>query len=92
MPNVNIEIRKARIKKGILIREMAAKLQMDPSVLSKLERGERPFSKEIISKLCSPDYLGRKDLLVMWYENQLEQIIGTSTEGRTALLNLACKK
>jgi len=29
---------------------------------------------------------------VMWYEDQLEQIIGTSTEGRTALLNLAGKK
>lgn len=92
MHRVFDKIRSARLKKGILIREMAAQLQIDPSVLSKIERGQRPLTKEIITKISTLEMLGKNDFLVLWYENQVEQIIGDTTEGTKALMNILSRR
>jgi transcriptional regulator with XRE-family HTH domain len=41
-------IRKLREGKGLPLRKVAAKLDIDPSTLSKIERGERIANKEMI--------------------------------------------
>lgn len=42
-------IRKLREKKGLPLRKVAAELDIDPSTLSKIERGERSANKEMLS-------------------------------------------
>jgi len=42
-------IRNHRISKGLLLREVAASLQIDPSLLSRIERGsKRPLREQVI--------------------------------------------
>ena len=42
-------IRKLREEKGLPLRKVAAELDIDPSTLSKIERGERSANKEMLS-------------------------------------------
>lgn len=44
-------IRKLRENKGLPLRKVAAELDIDPSTLSKIERGERSANKEMLSIL-----------------------------------------
>ncbi|QLG44730.1 helix-turn-helix domain-containing protein [Costertonia aggregata] len=46
-------IRNARERQGMLLRELAAELNIDTAMLSKMERGVRPFRKEDLKKLSS---------------------------------------
>jgi transcriptional regulator with XRE-family HTH domain len=46
-------IRKLREEKGLPLRKVAAELDIDPSTLSKIERGERTANKEMIPYLSS---------------------------------------
>lgn len=45
-------IRKLREEKGLPLRKVAAVLDIDPSTLSKIERGERSANKEMILVLA----------------------------------------
>jgi len=41
-------IRELRTKQKLLLRQVASKLDVDTSIISKMERGERPIKKEQI--------------------------------------------
>lgn len=45
-------IRELREKEGLPIRKVAAQLDIDPSLLGKIERNDRPPTKEQIKKLA----------------------------------------
>lgn len=45
-------IKKQREKQGLPIRKVAAFVDIDPSTLSKIERGERSASKELIPQIA----------------------------------------
>ena len=60
--NTYEKIRKIRIDKGLTLRNIAGKLDVDVAILSKMERGERKLTKELIIRLseiynCKPDHL-----------------------------------
>ena len=46
-------IRNARERQGKLLRELAAELDIDTAMLSKMERGIRPFRKSDLKRLSS---------------------------------------
>jgi len=46
------KIRQLREDNQMLIREVAAQLETDTAMLSKMERGERPFKKEDVITLA----------------------------------------
>lgn len=46
------QIRGLRETSGLPIRKIAAQLDIDPSLLGKIERNERPPTKELISKIA----------------------------------------
>ena len=69
-------IREKREEKGLLLRHLAAELDIDQALLSKIERGERKASREQIQK-CA-DILGlKKDELMLQYlsENIAYEIV-----------------
>ena len=60
-------LRKHREEKGLLLRQMAALLDIDTAILSKIERGERKAKKEQIvqlAKILQDEELGEKALKV----------------------------
>lgn len=64
-------LRFQRLEKGLPLRKVAAALDIDPSILSKIERGERAANKMIIAD--SARYLGldEKELLTQFYSDKI---------------------
>lgn len=46
------KLRKLREENELPLRKVAALLDIDIAILSKMERGERPLSKEVVTKLA----------------------------------------
>lgn len=65
------KIRQLREAKKMLIREVAAQLQTDTAMLSKMERGERPFKKEDIIVLANVFKQPKKELLTLWLADRI---------------------
>lgn len=64
-------IRTLREGNNILLRQLAAKLDMDQAMLSKMERGERSFRKEDIDALAKIFKQPKKELLTMWLADKI---------------------
>lgn len=66
MKSVGLIIREKREEKGWLLRHLAAEIDIDQALLSKIERGERKATKEQIQKFAG--VLGlKKDELMLNY-------------------------
>lgn len=64
-------IRTLREANDILLRQLAAKLDMDQAMLSKMERGERSFRKEDIDALAKIFKQPKKELLTLWLADKI---------------------
>jgi len=66
MSTVGQKLRELRVQAGLSLRKAAVLADVDIAILSKMERGERKLSKEIILKLASL-YNAKSDLLIVIY-------------------------
>jgi HTH-type transcriptional regulator, competence development regulator len=57
-------LRELRESNGLLLREVALQLQIDPSMLSKIELGDKKPTKEHILQLAKIYHFDEKQLLV----------------------------
>lgn len=74
------KFRKLRESKNLPLRKVAAFLDIDPSILSKIERSERTISIELLSKL-SQYYDQNYDLLrTEFHAEQIAQVIYDESE------------
>lgn len=64
-------IRTLREANDILMRQLAAKLEMDQAMLSKMERGERSFRREDIDALAKIFKQPKKELLTLWLADKI---------------------
>jgi len=78
-------IRTLRESRNILLRQLAPKLDIDPAMLSKMERGDRFFRKEDIEKLSKIFQRPREELLVLWVADKLIKIAKSEKYGKEAL-------
>ena len=85
------KIRELREDNNILLRQLAAKLDMDTAMLSKMERGDRFFKKEDILALSKIFKQNSKDLLVLWLADKIVKTI-KEEDYKTEALELALKK
>ena len=91
-------LRENREKKGLLLRQVAAKLDIDTAILSKIERSERKATKEQIIKLAKILDLKEEDILVQYLsEKILYEIKDTTSKDIFSLIpfrskNLSIKK
>lgn len=84
-------IRETREKKGLLLRELAAELKIDSAVLSKIERGERKLTKDLVLKIVQILGLNERDLMLSWLSDKIVYEISDEEFGLDAL-KLAEKK
>ena len=78
-------LREKREEKGLLLRQVAAKLDIDTAILSKIERNERKASKEQIIKLAKILGLKEEDLLVHYLSEKILYEIKDEELGQKAL-------
>jgi predicted nucleotidyltransferase/plasmid maintenance system antidote protein VapI len=64
-------IRKQREEKELPLRKVAAYLDIDQAILSKIERGKRKATRELVLKLAAFFQVVEDDLLVAWLSDKL---------------------
>ncbi|GAB3669497.1 helix-turn-helix transcriptional regulator [Echinicola sediminis] len=65
------KIRELREGENILLRQLAAQLDMDTALLSKMERGDRLFRKEDIIELAKIFHQPQEELLTLWLADKI---------------------
>lgn len=68
------KIKKLREDSGQLQRKVAAALDVDAGLYSKIERGERPAKREQVIALASIFNTDEKELLTLWLADQIKEI------------------
>ena len=71
MDSLGDTIRKLREDKELPLRTVAAFLDIDQAILSKIERGQRKPTREIVVKLAEYFKVKENDLLVAWLSDKL---------------------
>jgi transcriptional regulator with XRE-family HTH domain len=68
------KIRQLREQNGLLQRKVAAALDVDAGLYSKIERGERPAKRDQVINLASILHTDEKELLTLWLADQIKEI------------------
>ena len=68
------KIKQLREERGLLQRKVAAALDVDAGLYSKIERGERPAKREQVIALASIFNTDEKELLTLWLADQIKEI------------------
>ncbi|MCX6321097.1 MAG: nucleotidyltransferase domain-containing protein [Bacteroidia bacterium] len=71
MDSLGDTIRKLREEKKLPLRTVAAYLDIDQAILSKMERGQRKLPREHVVKLAEYFKVKENDLLVAWLSDKL---------------------
>jgi predicted nucleotidyltransferase len=66
MSNVGLRLREIRVKAGISLRNAAKLAGIDIAILSKMERGERRFNKELIIKFSELYHVDPDGLMIQF--------------------------
>ena len=64
-------IRNLRVQQRLLVREVAAKLEIDPSLLSRIERGEKRMTRDQIGRLSRILGIGEDALLIHYLSDRV---------------------
>lgn len=68
-------IRQLREEKGLLQRQLAASLEMDTPMFSKIERGERKAKRDQVFLLAKLLSVPSEELLTLWLAGQIYEIV-----------------
>lgn len=71
MDNLGETIRKLREEKELPLRTVAAYLEIDQAILSKIERGQRNANRQQVVKLAEFFKMDESELLVSWLSDKL---------------------
>ncbi len=64
-------IRKLRVEKNLPLRTVAAYLDIDQAILSKIERGQRKASRKQVTKLAEYFKVKERELILAWLSDKL---------------------
>lgn len=78
-------IRELREKNNVLLRHLAAQLDIDTAMLSKMERGDRFFRKEDIEALARIFKSSEEELLTLWLADKIIKTISEEKYKEQAL-------
>lgn len=71
MNSLGQRIRELREKRGVLLRQLAAFVEVDTALISKLERGERRATREQILKIAEFLRVQENDLIKLWLADKI---------------------
>jgi HTH-type transcriptional regulator, competence development regulator len=73
--NFGKKIREYREKQNLLLRQVAAHLEVDTALMSKIERGERNASKQQVVEIARFLKANEEELLILWLADKIESTI-----------------
>ena len=68
-------IKNERETKGLLLRQVASKLDIDQAIISKFERGERKPTKELVEKFAECYKIDKNMLITAWLSDKIAHTI-----------------
>ena len=74
------KIRKLRDEQGVLQRQLAALLEIDTPMFSKIERGDRRAKREQVIKLAEYLHQDEKEMLTLWLADKVLDAVGGEEE------------
>ena len=78
-------LRELREEKGLLLRQVAAFLEVDTAYISKIKRGEKNIKREFILKLAELYNTNIEEMLILWLADQLFDLVKNEELGLKAL-------
>jgi transcriptional regulator with XRE-family HTH domain len=78
-------IRELREGQGLYQRQLAASLEIDTPMFSKIERGERKAKREQVEQLASLLHTNLPDLLRIWLADQIIDLVKNEPQASEAL-------
>ena len=85
MNSIGETIRNLRIDRRLPLRTVAAYLDIDQAILSRIERGERKATREYVVKLAQYFNVPESDLLIMWLADKVVYEIANESVAFEAL-------
>jgi Fic family protein len=86
MKFLNEIIKEGRTSKGLLVREVAYKLNIDQALASKFEKGTRKPTKEQVIAMASIFGIPEKDLIVPWLSEKINYLLQDEEYGLEAMM------
>lgn len=74
------KIRELRAEQGVLQRQLAALLEIDTPMFSKIERGDRRAKREQVIKLAQYLHQDEKDMLTLWLADKFIDVVKDEQE------------
>lgn len=79
------KLRELRENQGMLLRQVAAQIDIDTALLSKMERGERRAQKEIVVRAAEALNTSADELIILWIADKINDIIQNEPLANEAL-------
>jgi len=79
------KLRSLREEKGLLLRQVAASLEVDTAYISKMERGEKNIKKDYIIQLASLYDYDEVELTALWLADKVFDTVKDETTALQAL-------
>jgi transcriptional regulator with XRE-family HTH domain len=79
------KLRDLRESKGLLLRQVAAELEVDTAYISKMERGEKNIKREFIQRLASIYDFNTEELTKLWLADKVIDAVLNEPLGKEAL-------
>lgn len=86
------KIRQLRGEKKLLQRQLAAALEIDTPMYSKIERGDRPVKREQITIIAQLFQFDENELVTLWIVDKIISAIGTEKELASQAFKIAQQK
>ena len=71
LKTIGTTLRELRESKGLLLREVGAKLSLDPTILSKIEQDKRMPTKEQVKSLANFYKDQKNEVIIAWLSDKL---------------------
>ncbi len=78
-------IRELRESQGLLQRQLAANLEIDTPMFSKIERGERKAKRDQVLKIAGLLKTNEQELLALWLADQIKELVSDEDQALQAL-------
>ena len=72
MNHLGQKIRELREKQNLLLRQIAAHIEVDTALISKIERGERKASRLQVLEIAKLLKANEEELLTLWLADKIE--------------------
>ncbi|AIY12097.1 helix-turn-helix domain-containing protein [Cellulophaga baltica] len=78
-------IRSTREEKELLLRHIAAELDVDTALVSKIERGEKTAKREHVLALAQLFTINPEELIALWLADQVSELVENEEQALQAL-------